>query len=174
MKLLKILWKIIDVILFMTVFSMLMIVILQVIGRSFGKSIPWSEEMTRNLFLWTVNFGMVVGFKNVDHARVTFIFDLFKPSKIKDIIQLSLYLLSAVGFFSLLSIWNFQMTIRQFNIGETSPALGIPMFWVTLPMGVCSILALIAAVETVLINKSSRTRILMRDIDLVADMEELK
>ena len=151
-----------------------MIVILQVIGRSFGKSIPWSEEMTRNLFLWTVNFGMVVGFKNVDHARVTFIFDLFKKSKVKDTMQLTLYFLSALGFFSLLAIWNFQMTFRQFRIGESSPALGIPMFWVTMPMGICSVLALVATVETVFFDKNSRARILMSDIDLVAEMEELK
>lgn len=77
MKIAKTLWRIIDVILFITVLSMLVVVLMQVLGRTFGKSIPWSEEMTRNLFIWTVNFGMVVGFKNVDHARVTFVYDFF-------------------------------------------------------------------------------------------------
>jgi TRAP-type C4-dicarboxylate transport system permease small subunit len=174
MKLSKILWKIIDGILLITVFSMLLVVILQVLGRSFGRSIPWSEEMTRNLFVWTVNFGMVVGFRNVDHARVTFIFDLFKPSKAKEYIQLGLYATSGLVFFSMLALWNFQMTFRQLRIGETSPALGIPMFWVTLPMGICSVLALVAIVETVFFDKHTRSRILMKDIELVADMEEMK
>lgn len=175
MKTTKTLWKIIDGILFITVASMLVIVFAQVLGRTFGKSIPWSEEMTRNLFVWTVNFGMVVGFRNVDHARVTFVFNFFKDSKVKKNIQLAIYLVSGVVFFSLLSAWNVQMTVRQFKIGEMSPALGIPMFWVTMPLGLCSILALFAIVETVFFDKQSRAKILMTDSEAVGEeLEKLK
>ena len=153
---------------------MLVVVLMQVLGRTFGKSIPWSEEMTRNLFIWTVNFGMVVGFKNVDHARVTFVYDFFKPSKVRDFIQIVIYLLSAVIFFTFLTIWNFQMSFRQLRIREISPALAIPMFWVTIPMGVCSVLALIAVFYTVFLDPDKRERILMKDLELVANMEELQ
>ncbi|MCF7934432.1 MAG: TRAP transporter small permease [Spirochaetia bacterium] len=156
MKFRDVLWKIIDGILFAEVLGMLIVVSIQIIGRLVGNSVAWSEEMTRNLFVWTINFGMVVGFRRAEHARVTFVYDLFPKTPLMKNIQLGIYMISCLLFFSVAAYWNAGMTIRQIGSGEMSPALGIPMFFVTLPLSLCSVLAIIAIIQSVLLDPETR------------------
>ena len=167
------LWKIIDGILLLTVAGMLIVVTLQVFGRLVGKSVPWSEEMTRNLFVWTINFGMAVGFRRAEHARVTFIYNFLPKHRVMKTIQLVIYVMSCIGFFSVAMYWNFGMTSRQIASGEISPALGIPMFIVTLPLGLCSLLAVIGIIQSVLFDKETREHLTMDEpAELIKEMAQ--
>jgi TRAP-type C4-dicarboxylate transport system permease small subunit len=154
MKAGRFLWKIVDAILFLGVSGMLVVVIVQVIGRLIGVSLPWSEEMTRNLFVLTVFLGMAVGFRYAEHARVTFLLKIF-PEKLQKF-QTALYLLSSVLFFGVVFVLGIGMTWRQFRNGEMSPATGIPMFFITLPISLCSILAIIGLVQSILFDETTK------------------
>lgn len=153
----RFLWKIVDAILFLGVSGMLVVVIIQVAGRLTGVSLPWSEEMTRNLFVWTVFFGMAVGFRYAEHARITFLLNMF-PHKLKKF-QTVLYLFSSMLFFCAVLVLGIGMTWRQFRSGEMSPATGIPMFFITLPVSLSSVLAIIGLVQSVLFDETTKRSI---------------
>jgi TRAP-type C4-dicarboxylate transport system permease small subunit len=150
-------WKLIDALLLLEVGGMLVNVILQVISRLLGASLPWTEEMTRNLFVWTVFFGMAVGFRNAEHARVTFFINFF-PNSLKKA-QTYLYFISSVGFFIILAYLGARMSLRQYFNGETAPATSLPMFLVTLPISLCSLFAIIGIVQSVFLDNDTRKKI---------------
>lgn len=150
-------WKVIDALLFLEVGGMLVIVMLQVVSRLMGASLPWTEEMTRNLFVWTVFFGMAVGFRNAEHARVTFFINYF-PNSLKKA-QTYLYFISSVGFFVILAYLGVRMSLRQYFNGETAPATSLPMFLVTLPISMCSIFAIIGIIQSVIFDNETRNKI---------------
>jgi TRAP-type C4-dicarboxylate transport system permease small subunit len=150
-------WKVIDALLFLEVGGMLVIVMLQVISRLMGASLPWTEEMTRNLFVWTVFFGMAVGFRNAEHARVTFFINYF-PKTLKKV-QTILYFISSILFFIIVAYLGARMSLRQFMNGESAPATGLPMFLVTLPISMCSLLAIIGISQSIFMDKETRSKI---------------
>lgn len=168
----RILWKIVDSILFATVGGMLVVIIIQVVGRVIGASVPWSEELTRYLFLWTVSFGMAVGMRYADHASVNVLYLVLPKTKIIQKIHLVIYTLSCLVFFALLTYWNYAMTMRQLRNGEISPALELPMFLVTIPLFLCDILAIIGLVQGVFFDAHTRDRITM--IEPVETLEMLE
>lgn len=157
MKSCRFLWTMIDAILFVGVSGMLVVVIIQVAGRIIGKSLPWSEEMTRNLFVWTAFMGMAVGFRYAEHARVTFFLKIF-PKKLQKF-QTALYFLSSVLFFGVVFVLGIGMSWRQFRNGEMSPATGIPMLFLTLPISLSSILAIIGLVQSVFFDGATKKSI---------------
>lgn len=160
------LWKLVDVIIFVNVLAMLCVVLVQVLGRLFSNSLPWTEELTRYCFLWTVNLGMTVGVLHANHASVTVFYDLFKRKKaLIGKIRMYIYLLSCLLFFGLTSYWNLGMTLRQMNNHEISPALGVPMFLITMPLFLCDLLALIATIQSIFFDKNTRDFICMKSID---------
>ncbi len=158
MKTDRMLWKICDGILFIAGAGMLLIVISQVIGRLLRVSIPWSEEMTRNLFVWIINLGAAVGFRHVAHARVTFGLKLFSNtiSNRMQTLQIVLYSVSCLAFYSISAVYGFGMCMRQIRSGEIAPASGIPMFLVTLAIPVCSVLSAIGIIQSTIFDKNTR------------------
>jgi TRAP-type C4-dicarboxylate transport system permease small subunit len=167
------LWRIVDGVLFITVSGMLVVIVIQVISRIIGRSVPWTEEMTRYLFLWTINFGMVMGMRNADHASVNIVYLLLPKSRLIERIHLVIYTASILLFFTLLTYWNIGMTLRQYRSLEISPALGIPMFLVTFPLFICNILAVMALIHSVFLDEKTKKRIILADqIDSIEMIEE--
>lgn len=65
------------------------IVFMQVIMRYFfNTSIPWSEELSRYIFIWQVWLGSSIAFVDNQHIRVDLIFSVFKSKKSQDIIHI--------------------------------------------------------------------------------------
>lgn len=159
-----IIWRIADAVLLIGVGGMLVTVTMQIITRFLGKSLPWTEEMTRNLFVWSVFFGMAVGFRYTEHARVTFFLKLF-PEKIKKL-QLLVYVISSLVFFGVTTRLGFLMTMRQYRSGEMAPATGIPMFLVTIPIALTSVLAIIGVIQSAFFDKETKETILGERDDL--------
>ncbi len=167
-----IIWCVVDGIIFLSILGMLIVVCLQVLSRMINSSIPWTEELTRNFFIWTVNFGMAVGFRSVEHARVTFIFDLLPYKKFFRKVQGFIYLISCLAFFVIVMYYNCGMTHRQYCSLESSPSLGIPMFYVTLPLGVCSLLSIIAIFQSYFLDSNTK-RLITTDVS-TEELEENK
>lgn len=163
MKKKNILWRITEGIIFINVMTMLIVVIIQVVGRTLTSSLPWTEELTRYCFLWTVNFGMTIGLLEASHASVTIVFTAFKKhQELVGKIRMWIYFFACAVFFMFALYWNLGMTRRQVGNFESSPALGIPMYFVTLPLFICDILALVALVQSVFFDKEVRDIICLK------------
>ncbi|WP_446697816.1 TRAP transporter small permease [Acetomicrobium sp. S15 = DSM 107314] len=137
---------------------MLAIVTIQVATRLLSRSVPWSEELTRNSFIVTVFLGMTVGFRRLEHARITFLLKLL-PKHLQSL-YIHFYFISGTIFFVILAHQGLRMTLQQFRSGEMSPACGIPMYLVTLPISIGAALAIIAQFQSVYVDKSTRKKLI--------------
>jgi len=155
------LWVAVDKIIFIGVIGMFITVLLQITTRLLGHSLPWTEELTRNLFILIVFLGMASGFRSAEHTRITFMLKLI-PKKLKKI-QLYIYFFSDIIFFVLLAYQGFFLSLRQFRSGEFSPALGLPMYFVTISICIGAVLAIIALVQSVFIDKSTQQQLMNGD-----------
>lgn len=175
MKNKNILWKITEGIIFLNVMTMLIVVIIQVVGRTFASSLPWTEELTRYCFLWTVNFGMTIGLLEASHASVTIVFSTFKKHKeLVGKIRMWIYFIACFVFFLFACYWNLGMTRRQIGNFESSPALGIPMYFVTLPLFICDILAILALIQSIFFTKETRDMISLMSSEIEEQVVRLQ
>jgi TRAP-type C4-dicarboxylate transport system permease small subunit len=171
MKKTRILWKIVDGVLFLGVAGMLATVILQVISRIAGHSVPWTEEVTRNLFVLTVFFGLSVGFRRVEHARMTFVLRFF-PAWVQKA-QLHLYFVGGALLFGVVTRQALRIVVQQFRSGEMSPASGIPMYVVSLPVLVGAVLSLIGIFQSVYLDSKTQERLLHEEEEGLAGADDL-
>lgn len=115
----------------MVLFLGLMVLIMgfQVIARyGLGISLSWSEELTRYIFIWT-------GFLSVSYCTKKCIairieqFIAFFPRRGKALFKILNHTLELILFLYLIPFaWKFLMA--AVGSGQSSPALGIPMYYV--------------------------------------------
>lgn len=151
------LWRTVDVLLFIGVAGMLIAVALQVVSRLMDSSIPWTEELTRFLFIWTTFLGLAAGFRTAEHARIGVVVAIF-PRVVKRF-TVHLYVLAGAAFFSVVAFKGSQLVRQQFRSGESSPVLGIGMYLVTAAVVVSAVLAMIAHFQTVYRDPSMRSQL---------------
>jgi TRAP-type C4-dicarboxylate transport system permease small subunit len=91
----------------------------------FKYPLYWTEETARYLFIWISFLGASVALKRNMHVAVSFVLSVF-PEKVKDRLKL-------IGDIFILIFLVFAIiggfTLSKSNIHQTSPALGISMFW---------------------------------------------
>ncbi len=87
-----------------------------------GLGLPWPEELSRFLLIWTSLLAAVVAAKQRRHFRVTILLDrLGRPGEVlMDLLGLAVLMVVLVYGLKFVSVFNIQR----------SPALGIPMSWV--------------------------------------------
>jgi TRAP-type C4-dicarboxylate transport system permease small subunit len=132
-------------------------VTLQVVSRLMGHSLPWTEETTRYLFIWTAFLGLAAGFRSAEHARIGIVITLLPPVLRR--LLAHAYVLAGLVFFGVVGYKGFQLSMQQFRSGETSPALGIGMYLVTLPVTISAILAILAHFQSVYRDPALREQI---------------
>jgi TRAP-type C4-dicarboxylate transport system permease small subunit len=152
-----IIWRIVDALLFVGISVMLLSVATQVVSRQLGASISWTEELTRFLFMGTTFLGMAAGFRAAAHPRVSFLL-AWGPGWLKNVGP-HLYAVCGIAFFSVLIFQTWQLMMQQIANGETSPALGVGMFFVTLPLVVAAALSIVAHIKTVYFSPAMRKKI---------------
>jgi len=119
---------------------MTLLVWLQILSRVSGRSIQWSEEMSRYLLVWMVFFGSAVGVRTKSHIGASFLVAALKGKK-----KLSLILFQNIvflSFFSLLGYYSIPFIQMQKRFGQTAETLPIPMYMITAIVPVSCILAL--------------------------------
>ena len=120
------------------VFLALMVVFttLQIVGRYlFSTPFPWTEEMTRYMFVWMVFISIGYAVKTGEHIRITFVRSLLRPG-----LRLYLDILCNIVCFGFSVICMFEGSkllsiIRQG--GQTAVSLPIPMWllYLVMPLG---------------------------------------
>lgn len=150
------LWGAVDGLLLVCVTGMLLAVTCQVASRLLGASLPWTEELSRLLFIWTAFLGMAVGFRQIEHPRITAVLDrLPVPARL----GVHLYAAAGIAFFTVAGWHAARLVLQQLRFGETSPVLGINMYLASLPVVIATCLAVVAHVHTAYLDPASGARL---------------
>lgn len=157
------LWRPVDGVLLICVSSMLIAVSTQVFARTYNFSTPWTEELSRFLFIWTAFLGLSVGFRKLHHPRIMLLVNILPP--IFRRVSVHIYALTGMIFFSVVGWYSLKLVYRQIRIGEVSPVLGIGMYIITIPAVISAVLSVIALIQTVYLDKASRSQ--LEDTDRV-------
>lgn len=131
--------------------AMSIIIFIQVVFRYILKaSLPWSEEVSRYLLVWTTFFGGAYGVKTGAHIGVE-AFTLLLPEKYRKILSIFITLCSMV---LCVFIFKYGMMIvkSQLTKGQVSPAMRIPMGYVYLAIPVGMVLFIIRYIQNIYIS----------------------
>ena len=123
--------KLEDIVLAILVIGMVVVIMLQIIGRVTGHPFPWTEESSRYLFLWMMFVALAAGFNRCESSRVTLLLQI-GPKWLKKFSEI-LYAVVVTGFFIFMIIYGFDVVKQQIQWHEMGTALLIPM-WV---IGIC-------------------------------------
>jgi TRAP-type transport system small permease protein len=134
-------------------------------------SVPWTEEVSRYLMIWTVFVGGGIACRNGKLIGVEFVVNAVPAALGRAVKYLSL-LLSA-GFYTLLCFVGWQWV--EFGNSQTSPVLEIPMLTINLAMVVGGVLMVLNTIALVLDVRAAGKDIRQaaEDDELEATMEQL-
>jgi TRAP-type C4-dicarboxylate transport system permease small subunit len=142
--------KVEDILAAITTVALLVVIIIQIIGRVIGRSVPWTEEGTRFIFIWMIFLGIGMGFRKAESARVT-MFLKWMPRIIQKI-SIWVYVVSTVGFFVFMFFTGIQLVLQQYRMHEIGSALMIPMWLVGICVPISSIIGIIGVIESLIIH----------------------
>ena len=121
--------------------TMALVISLQVFMRYvFRASLSWSEELARYIFIWMIYIGISYGVKLNRHIKVD-AFLLLLPERGKKwggVISNLIFL----GFAGLIVYQSAGVRAMIGELGQDSPAMGIPLQWVytAVPAGFCLVI----------------------------------
>lgn len=113
-----------------------LLIFLQVILRYvFSYSIIWAEEFARYGIVWFVFLGSSLAVHEGAHASVDVLIKLL-PTKVYRVFA-ALAIVISIGFTVTVAWFGIRMVIRIAQIGNITPALGIPMYipYLAIPIG---------------------------------------
>lgn len=122
-----------------SVFLVLMVLFtfLQIIGRYvFPTPLPWTEEMTRYMFVWMTYIALGYAVKMDKHIRILFFRNLFK-AKIRLLFDIFSDLVFIV-FSYIVTIYSYEMMMTIKQGGQTAISLEFVPMWVlylVMPVG---------------------------------------
>lgn len=137
-------WRLVDAVLLIAITGMIGLIGLQVVSRLMGNSVPWTEELSRFLFIWTIWFGVAASFRKGQHPAVTLLSDLVTHPTGRRIIDV-IPAVAAAALFAIVAYYGWTLIAQQIRFGETSPILRVGMWLATLPLVAGSVLAVIGA-----------------------------
>lgn len=98
-------------------------------------STPWSDELLKLIFIWTIYMGSAVLFMNDELISATLLEDKYKESKPKVYgILKAIQYVAAVGISALLTSQLFTIVSTQMNTGEATTVLKYPLWVMNLGM----------------------------------------
>lgn len=115
---------------------MCVIVFINTVGRYSGAfSIGWADEVSRYLMIWLVFLGISAAAKKNSHFAVGVVF-MLAPTKAHILIRF-LILLLVLLFTVVVTVLGFQYVQKLYDMGQTSPALSIPIWFMygSIPVG---------------------------------------
>lgn len=130
--------KLEEYILVLSLVVSVILVSLQIIARYFlNFSIPWSEELSRYLFIWQVWLGTSYAQRGGKHLKVEIFYSLMRPvgRKIIKITSDVIFML-----FSIFLTYNgFSLVMALVHRNSISPAMEIPMYFVYLSLPISNL-----------------------------------
>jgi TRAP-type C4-dicarboxylate transport system permease small subunit len=108
---------------------MTIIIFIQVVMRYvFQNSLVWSEELARYIFIWLIYLGLSYGAKMMKHIKIDAALSLFPKTARPYVVILGDILFLAFALFIIAT--SLEIVQKQLILGQTSPALQVPMWTV--------------------------------------------
>lgn len=103
----------------------------------FKTSLPWGDELSRYINIWVVFIGVSAGVREGAHVAISAFVDLCFKGKTKNYVRIISDIVSLI-FCILISYYGYQLTIKQFQMKQMSPALGWPIgiAYASIPCGI--------------------------------------
>jgi TRAP-type C4-dicarboxylate transport system permease small subunit len=114
--------------------TILLIIMVLVMGYQvamryiFNNSLPWSEELTRYLFVWSAFLSIGYCIKHHSSIKIDQLLHLMPPVAQKVLLLLSKII--SLFFFAYVLRYSFNVVQATINSGQLTPALQIPMYFV--------------------------------------------
>lgn len=146
MKLTKIVASILMVLCIIVMTLLTGTVLLQVITRAVGYSMPGTEEFSRLMIVWLTFLGSSLAFYEKMHLAVTFFVRKFKGNK-RMLIQTAVNIL-IILFYIVVIYYGFKLSVTAF--GSTSATLQIPMsaFYLSIPVsGIFAVFFILSGIK---------------------------
>ncbi|WP_134702803.1 TRAP transporter small permease [Ammoniphilus sp. YIM 78166] len=146
---LKVLDKIEDAFVVITIFAATLLVFINVVLRLFGMGTTWSEELIRYLIIWLTFIGASICVRKGEHVGIELLPELL-PDRIKKFLAL---IVNTIVILFLLFLLKYSVELVQFNQknGQIAPALGIPMYIIYLSVPIGTLLMMIRYVHQVIL-----------------------
>jgi C4-dicarboxylate transporter, DctQ subunit len=152
----------IETVLRLTMGGIVLVVLLQIVGRLGDRPVSWTEELTRALFIWMIFIGMAASMRRADAARVTVALQwLARPLRR---IAVPIYMAACLGFFALMAWTGINMVRQQVAMNETIATLGWPA-WV---IGAVIPVSALVAIACTLASLRDRRDIIAADEEVVS------
>lgn len=140
----RLIWRMVDGAILIAVLGMVALISLQVGSRLAGVSVPWTEELSRFLFIWTIWMGLAASFRSGAHPSLQLIPET-APRPVL-LTMRAVQLLACITLFAVVGWHGWTLLAQQIRFGEQSPILRVGMWWATLPLVIGSALAILGAV----------------------------
>ncbi|PIE67533.1 MAG: hypothetical protein CSA23_03650 [Deltaproteobacteria bacterium] len=128
--------KIEEVTLVVSLVITVVVIFFQIVSRNFfNHALPWSEELSRYIFVYQVWLGASIATRKGSHIRVEFIFTMFN-GKLKPYAEI-LSKISWFVFCAFLAYNSCFFVLQSMKTGNVSAAMGVPMFipYLSIPIG---------------------------------------
>ncbi|MFD2922208.1 TRAP transporter small permease [Halobacillus naozhouensis] len=130
MKAVKVLSGLLETLTVIMFSGVMIVVIIQILGRYSPFTFVWTEELTRYFFIYAVAFGAPVAMKRREYIRVDLLVELL-PNKVKKYYNAFIYLV--LGVFSSMLV-TYAYRFAKLGEGQTSATLEIDMFYIYFSM----------------------------------------
>jgi C4-dicarboxylate transporter DctQ subunit len=137
-----------DVVLAILVIGMVITIMTQIVGRLIGHPFPWTEEMSRYLFLWMMFVALAAGFNKCESSRVTILLQ-YCPDWMKKASEI-LYFVVVEAFFVFMIIFGLQVVQQQIMFNELGTAVRIPMAMIGICQPIGGVLGFIGTIQNFL------------------------
>ena len=117
---------VIGILAFCALAAMLVVITLQIVFRVFFHALPWSEELSRYLLVWTTFLGATMAYRHGAHIAVTFLVESL-PVPLRRLVRIA-GILASLTFFATAML--FAMRYMQLQSFQVTASLRLPMPYV--------------------------------------------
>jgi TRAP-type C4-dicarboxylate transport system permease small subunit len=140
----RLIWHLVNAAILLAVMGMVGLIALQVGSRLIDASLPWTEELSRFLFIWTVWLGLAASFRAGTHPALE-ILPAMTSGRLRSVFGLVPVIATIIPFLAV-TFYGYRLLSQQIVFGEKSPILQVGMYWATLPLVLGSALSIFGVV----------------------------
>ncbi|PTN31775.1 TRAP transporter small permease [Desulfonatronum sp. SC1] len=111
--------------------TMLVVITLQIVFRVFFQALPWSEELSRYLLVWTTFLGATMAYRRGVHIAVTFLVNSL-PALLGRMVRIAGILVSLIFFGTAMFYAVRYMQLQSFQV-TASLRLPMPYVYAVMP-----------------------------------------
>ncbi len=144
----KIIDRIEDVFISISIMIATLLVVVNVLLRTMGSGLTWSEELIRYFLIWVTFVGMSVCARNSEHMSIEFIPQMLKGVANK-IVMAIIYVIALV--FSIMLIWySFQLVKFSLQTNQVTSGLSLPFYIIYAIIPLSGVLLVIRYIQQIL------------------------